>query len=373
VATRGGATGSGGHTPGALDEPDLFHLLVASIQDYAIFALDADGYVATWNIGAERLKGYTAAEIIGHHFSRFYTPEDLAAGLPRHGLDEALAVGRWENEGWRVRKDGSGFWADVIITALRRPDGEHYGFAKVTRDLTDRKRNEDRLRELDRMKTDLVAMVAHDLRAPMNVVQGLVHLLLEGKAPPDDHEALLARIAARIDGMAALVDEAFDLARIEAGEVAVAVEPFDVVAVARQVADDAAADGTHPVTFDAPDGVEVLGDPRRTWQVLANIVANARKFSPSGAPVAVAVERGADRVVVSVLDHGPGIDPADRERVFERFVRLQGGAGEPGGGLGLFIARSLVEAQGGRIWVESTEGGGATLRFTLPTAVPAPS
>ena len=128
------------------DSDGLYRLLVDTVRDYAIFALDPEGHVLSWNAGAERLKGYTASEIIDRHFSIFYPPERIAEHFPEHELEVASRVGRFEDEGWRVRKDGSRFWANVVITALHSPDGELVGFAKVTRDLTERRRHEDQLR-----------------------------------------------------------------------------------------------------------------------------------------------------------------------------------------------------------------------------------
>ena len=171
---------------------ERFRLLVSEVSDYAIFLLDPDGRVSSWNLGVERLKGYRADELLGRHFALFYTEEDQRAGLPASGLREAEANGRWENEGWRVRKDGSRFWANVVITALHGADGQLRGFAKVTRDLTERKQGEDtlrgivereraaadQLRSVDALRRELVTMVAHDLRGPVSVIQHLLDLLL---------------------------------------------------------------------------------------------------------------------------------------------------------------------------------------------------
>jgi PAS domain S-box-containing protein len=365
-----------------------FRLLVSSVSDYAIFLLDPDGRVASWNLGAERVKGYQADEIIGQHFSRFYTEDDRRVDVPGTGLSSALANGRWESEGWRLRKDGSRFWANAVITALHSEDGHHEGFAKVTRDLTDRKRSEDalrgvlerertaseRLRELDRMRNELVAVIAHDLREPIGVVQSLLHLLDEDWATMADEDKLryLDRISTRMETLGGLVDDVFDLARIDAGHLQVERAAFAVGGTIVHVVHDVAASAPNRVVLVDCDDVQARGDRRRTLQVLGNLVSNALKFSPPDTPVGLSCRQVDDEVIVSVSDRGAGIPAEQRELLFQRFSRLPQSQGTPGSGIGLFIARSLVESQGGRIWIESNTDGGSTFRFTLPAADPPP-
>jgi PAS domain S-box-containing protein len=366
------------------ESEERFRLLVGGVRDYAIFLLEPDGTIASWNSGAERLKGYRADEIIGRHFSTFYTEADRRERVPDRGLQCARDEGRWESEGWRVRKDGTRFWASVVISSLTGSDGRHRGFAKVTRDLTERKRNEDalrgvlerereasaRLREIDRMRSELVAVVAHDLRAPVGVIQSLVHLLLTEWETWSDQEKLeaLRRASTRTETLAGLVDDVFDLARIDAGQLTTDSAPMDLESIVHQVvADLRTMDADRRVSVDVdPSAARALGDERRTWQVLSNLVSNAVKFSPAVAPVEIAVWREEDAVVVAVTDHGAGIPEDQHATVFERFTRLPAAKGTPGSGIGLFIARSLVEAQGGRISLESAPGLGSTFRFTLP-------
>jgi PAS domain S-box-containing protein len=362
---------------------ERFRLLVNSVSDYAIFLLEPDGTISSWNLGAERLKGYRADEILGTNFARFYTSEDVRKDVPGRALRTALSEGRVEMEGWRVRKDGSQFWANVVITSLRDAAGVQRGFAKVTRDLTERKRSEDavrgvlereraaaaQLREVDRMRSDVVALVAHDLRAPLGVIEGLVHRLSADWRSMADVDKLdyLHRIAARTGAMGGLVDDVAEMARIDTGHLDIQCREFSVQSVVRDAIDDAVGQSERLVTTDIEPGLRAIGDARRTWQVLVNLLSNALKFSPAGATVHVAAGHS-DQVHVSVIDSGPGIAPADQQRVFERFVRLPGSIDIPGSGMGLYIAKSLIEAQHGRIAVESTPGGGSTFRFTLPAA-----
>ena len=237
------------------ESEERFALLVGSVADYAIFLLQPDGTIATWNLGAERLKGYRPDEIIGRHFSTFYSEEDRRAGVPAAGLTTALETGRWRSEGWRVRKDGTRFWAEVVITSLRGPDGSHRGFAKVTRDLTDRKRAEDalrgvldreretanRLRELDRLKTDFIAVVAHDVRAPVGVAQSLLEIAADEWDTTTDEEIrdLVERARHRLASLGGFVDDLFDAVRLDTGELQVSAEAVDVRALVDQVVADA--------------------------------------------------------------------------------------------------------------------------------------
>jgi PAS domain S-box-containing protein len=365
------------------ESEERFRLLVNSVGDYAIFLLDEQGHVSSWNLGAERLKGYRSDEILGRHFSAFYPQDEVKARVPPQLLQRALRDGRVENEGWRVRKDGSRFWASVVITALRGPDGSNRGFAKVTKDLTDRKRNEDalrgvlererdaanRLRETDRMRADVVGVVAHDLRAPLNVVQNLVHLAQADWATLDDGERLdyLKRIGDRLTGMSELVDDLFDVVRIEAGQLETERRRFDIGEVAARAIADAVSEGELArVSLDSQAQAIAVGDPHRTWQVVVNLISNALKFSEPGTPIEVGVVARDHAITVSVIDHGPGIPDHQRHLLFQRFSRLDTGNDTSGIGIGLFVARSMIQSQGGTIGVESTPGGGSTFWFSLP-------
>jgi len=371
------------------ESEERFALLVSSVADYAIFLLRPDGTVTTWNLGAEQLKGYRPDEIIGRHFSTFYTDEDRRDGVPDAGLATALDTGRWRNEGWRVRKDGTRFWAEVVITSLHGPDGTHRGFAKVTRDLTDRKRAEsalrgvldrereaaNRLRELDRLKTDFIAVVAHDLRGPVGVAQSLLQIGVEDWDAMTDPELrdLVERARHRLETLGSFVDDLFDAARLETGDLQISTEVVDVRALVDQVVADASVtDPARRIDVDGTEEITAFGDPQRTWQILSNLVSNALKFSPPDAAVQVRLRKGDETVAVDVVDGGPGVPDEQRELLFGRFARLPTSATTPGAGLGLFIARSLAEAQGGRLELaDPSPGGGATFTLTLPATGPA--
>jgi PAS domain S-box-containing protein len=372
------------------ESEERFRLLVDSAEDYAIFMLDADGRITSWNTGAQRLKGYRPDEIIGRHFSIFYPTEDVRNGKPDEELAIAISEGRVEDEGWRVRKDGTRFWANVVISALRDKDGKLRGFAKVTRDLTDRKMAEDalrgilererdtsdRLRELDRLRNQFVAMVAHDLRSPLSVIAGFTQLL---RAEWDTTSAerrsdFLDRIDRSVRGLQTLVDDVLEVATIESGELTYQIAATSLGGVVRGVIEQLVAptDAARIVVSEPDRALSVMADERRVWQVVANLISNALKFSPAGSPVEVTIDAADAEVVLSVHDQGPGIPPEDQDKLFRRFSQLSGPSrdlGRGGTGLGLFIAKSLVEEQGGRIGVRSAPGEGSTFWFSLPRAV----
>ena len=397
---------------------ELYRLLVESVKDYAIFALDPNGYVVSWNPGAQRFKGYTAPEIIGKHFSVFYPPEDLAVNKPQIELEIATEVGRLEDEGWRVRKDGTQFWANVIITALRGADGELVGFAKVTRDLTQRRAAElqavgdarriaseealrraaemrsteladllDRTRRqadeierrrneadvANRTKTEFLAAMSHELRTPLNAIAGYVQLLLLGVRGPltDEQSGDLTRIQRSQQHLLSLINDILNFSRLEAGAVTYDLGPVPLGTVL-----DAAAGMIGPqatakrITFTlepCPPTVRALADASKLEQILLNLVSNAVKFTQPGGHVSIRCVVADQHVLTCVQDNGPGI-PADRlTDIFEPFVQLDRTLGNPreGVGLGLAISRDLARGMQGDLTVESTLGKGSTFTVSL--------
>jgi signal transduction histidine kinase len=320
---------------------------------------------------------------VGPHFSIFYPEDDIPAGKPEAELELATAEGRLEAEGWRVRRDGSRFWADVIITALRGQDRTLRGFGKVTRDLTERKRAEDalrgmlrqerelaeRLRELDQMKNEFVEIVAHDLRSPLVVISGFADLILRPNLPEDQrHEAAIA-VSESAKNLAALVDDVLDVALLDSGGLKLDLASFDIVELCRElVRFFQPPSQPNRVSLRADGAVSAFGDRHRTSQVVSNLLANALKFSVEPAPVEVQVTRDGHEVLVSVADQGHGVAEEDMPKLFERFSRITpaGSPALPGTGLGLYIAKSIVEAHGGRIWAESEVGRGSTFYFSVP-------
>ncbi|MFL5310499.1 MAG: PAS domain S-box protein [Myxococcales bacterium] len=534
-------------------------LMIESVRDYALFMLDTSGKVTSWNPGAERLKGYAAREIIGQSFERFYPEQDVRAGKPRLELEIASRDGRFEEEGWRVRKDGSRFWANVVLSAVTTDRGELIGFTKVTRDLTERKRSEEvmiertrqqaavaqlglfaleqpdldavieravkivretmgtelvsvlelsedgeslvlragcglgaiagrvpvergssaqapaghtlasaegtprnpfrigaaadadggasgmtalirapgasrdaygvieahsraerrfreddmnflqavanvisvalerrsmeeqvrtaeqkaveeraratQVREALRERDEFISVAAHELRTPLTALQLKLQGVERGLKAGTQPAAAGTTVSARVDGalrqterLSLLVERLLDVTRIAAGRLDLAPEPFDLSALVRQVVDDfrePAAQVASELRLDAPQALEGCWDRLRLEQVLVNLLSNAVKYG-GGHPVTVRMERVADRVRIAVVDGGIGIAPADLPRIFTRFQRAAPVRNYGGLGLGLYIAKHIVEAHGGRIEVSSQPDHGSTFVVDLP-------
>ena len=368
------------------ESEERFRLLVHSVKDYAIFMLDPAGRVSSWNEGAQRIKQYSAEEIIGRHFSTFYPPEDLAAGKPAWELEVAVREGRVEDEGWRLRKDGTRFWANVVITALRNPAGELLGFTKVTRDLTDRREAEARALEAatraaqaeaaNRTKSEFLAAMSHELRTPLNAIGGYTDLLAMGiRGPVTEEQASdLDKIKRSQRHLLQIINDLLNFSRIEAGQVEyeTARVPLreSVQTVVTLLEPQAAEKGVALSVGPCPRTLVALADRVKVDQVILNLCSNAVKFTPDGGRVRVGCEDRGGHVAIRVSDTGVGIPPEDLERIFEPFVQLGRGltTQHEGTGLGLAISRDLARAMGGDLTVQSQLGHGSTFTFTLPAA-----
>jgi len=364
---------------------ERFRLLVHAVRDYGIFMLDPEGHITSWNEGAQRIKGYTAAEIVGKHFSIFYPLEDIASGKPAWELDVAIRDGRFEDEGWRLRKDGTRFWANVIITPVYGKRGKLIGFAKVTRDLTERREAElarmasaRRIAAVEassRAKSEFLATLSHELRTPLNAIGGYAELLsMEMKGPVTAGQRdYLERIRRSQHHLLALINDLLNYSRIEAG--AMSYEPGEVrvggllEAVVGMVEPQSTEKGIALRLEPTDPELTAWADRLKTEQILLNLLSNATKFTRSGGSVSVAASREGDRVHVRVRDTGVGIPPAKLEEVFEPFVQLGRTliSTREGTGLGLAISRDLARAMGGELSAESQPGKGSTFTLALPT------
>jgi len=362
-------------SPRSIDE--RFRALVSSVKDYAIFMLDPSGKIETWNAGAERTKGYLAEEIIGQHMSRFYTPEDLARGLPAKLLAQAIRDGRVESEGWRVRKDGTRFWADVVITALVDDAGRLIGFAKVTRDLTERLHaQEEQLRlahaeEAVRLRDEFLSIAAHELRTPLSALQLQLQGLLERPEGIDSRiRAKLERACRSGDRMVTLVDALLDVSRITSGSFNLSASRFDLADAVEDVVErfrEHAVRAGSTVTVRAERWLEGRWDRLRIEQVVTNLLTNALKYA-AGTPVEIDLSGTEQDVIISVADEGPGIPESEKERIFLRFERAAPMRNFGGLGLGLYVARQITEAHGGEISLASDRPRGAQFLIRLPRA-----
>nr|WP_233271774.1 PAS domain S-box protein [Paraburkholderia acidiphila] len=353
---------------------ERFRLLVESVSDYAIFMLDPQGHVISWNAGATNLKGYRPAEIVGQHFSVFYPPEEIAAGLPERELRRAKDFGRVATEGWRVRKDGSMFWANVTITAVHDGHGRLTGFAKVTRDMTESRRTDELEHSSEQMK-QFLAMLAHELRNPLAPVRNAVATMRLMDAPSPEIERAREMIDRQIVHLTRLVDDLLDVGRITSGKIELREAQLDLCEVVAHAIDAAqpftSARGQH-VEVQMPDAtLTMTGDHTRLVQVLQNLLHNASKFSPDGSRIVVDVRSVARAVQIQVRDEGRGLRPGTHESIFGLFSqdRSVPGPAENGLGIGLMLCRSLVELHGGTI--SATSGGpgkGSTFTIRLPFA-----
>jgi PAS domain S-box-containing protein len=353
---------------------ERLRLLIESVRDYAIFMLDPDGTVRGWNSGAQAIKGYAASEIIGRHFSTFYTPEDQRDGKPARELEEALERGSLEDEGWRVRKDGSLFWANVVITAVRDATGKLIGYAKVTRDMTDRRRLEELERSSRRM-SEFLAMLAHELRNPLAPIRNAVTVMqLETLASPAlrNSRDIIDRQLAH---MSRLVDELLDVGRLTTGKVRLRKEKVlygGVVSRSVEMARPLMDARRHQLALDLPQQtVHVNGDPTRLTQILQNLLVNAAKYTPDGGRIVLKVEVADGFVDTYVSDNGRGIEEDDLERIFELFMQgdTSSAPAESGLGIGLTLARSLAQLHGGTLEARSRgPGQGSTFMFRVPVA-----
>jgi PAS domain S-box-containing protein len=362
----------------------LYQLLVESVRDYAIFALDATGHVLTWNRGAERMKGYRADEIIGRHFSAFYPPADIASRKPWWELEVAEREGRFEDEGWRLRKDGSPFWANVVITALRNPDGTLRGFAKVTRDLTERRAAELRAmadtrrvaeaEAANRTKSEFLRSMSHELRTPINATLGYAELMQAGiaGAVTEQQKEFLARLCASQRHLLQIITDMLDYSRIEAGHMEyniVSVDPHQIVDAVMPMVEPQAASAELTIRHvRCAHAVTGRADLRKAEQVVLNLLSNAVKFTPAGGSITVRCDASDSAVSITVADTGPGIKPDEQGAIFEPFVQVGRSltSTHQGTGLGLAISRDLARAMGGDLLVSSVPGEGASFTLLLP-------
>ena len=358
---------------------ERFRLIVESVRDYAIFMLDPLGNVASWNIGAQVNKGYQASEIIGRHFSVFYPTEIVASGFPDRELEQALREGRSEDEGWRLRKDGSRFWASVVITPLHDDRGQHLGFAKVTRDLTDRRRV-SALEDEGRRITTFLAMLGHELRNPLAPIMNSVSIMQLEPHLPERLRVCRDVIDRQVQQLTRLIDDLLDVGRITSGKIHLAVQPVELARMLpyamEAVAPLVRLKGHRCVLVLPEEEVWVSGDRARLLQVFTNLLNNAAKFTPAGGDITLTLRRQAGHAAISVCDNGPGIPPQQIDNIFNLFVQGDQELSDPHGGLGLGLSlvRQIVALHQGDVSVYSSgqPDRGAEFIIRLPLIPPPP-
>ena len=364
---------------------EQFRLLVQSVTDYAIYMLDAEGRIASWNAGAQRIKGYRPDEIIGQHFSRFYTEEDAAAGEPARGLGIAAREGRFEKEGWRVRKDGTRFWANIVIDAIRDDAGKLIGFAKVTRDITERREAQ---RELEKVREaffqaqkmeaigQLTGGVAHDFNNLLMVIIGSLEMLRK-HVPSDPRASRLIENA--LQGArrgASLTQRMLAFARRQE----LTLTAVDVPELVRSMMDLLMRSLGPTVTLETrfPGALDaVQADANQLELTLLNLVVNARDAMPDGGAIVIEAQpveiadapdglKPGRYVRLAVSDTGVGMDEATVARAVEPFFTTKG-VGK-GTGLGLSMVHGTMEQLGGRMTLKSRPGEGTTVELWMPVS-----
>ena len=371
------------------ESEERFRLLVHGVKDCAIYMLAPDGTVSSWSVAAEQMLGYREEEIVGQHRRVFFTDEQRTAGRPEQELAKALALGRSEEEAWRVTKDGARFWANVLITPVYDDGGSLRGFANVTRDFTDRKRAENALREseerlraseaalreADRQKDRFLAVLSHELRNPLAPIRNSLYILDHAAPGGEQAKRAQATIHRQIGHMTWLIDDLLDVTRIAHGKIQLQRERLDLNELAHRTVED------HRMVFSKSDiRLEVLPAPSEVWvdgdrvrlaQVISNLLQNAAKFTPHGGKTTVSIRSdfATGRAILTVRDTGSGIEPGMLPRLFQAFAQADATLHRSKGGLGLGLAlvKGLVEMHGGSVSAASAGvGKGATFTITLP-------
>lgn len=390
------------------ESEERFRLMVESVEDYAIFMLDQEGRVASWNRGAERNKGYTASEIIGTHFSKFYPEEQVREQRPQADLEEALRNGRLEREDWRIRKDGSRYWASLVITPVFDRNRKHIGFAKVTRNLTERKQAEDALyyayaelenrvhvrtqelleetkkaEEAVKARDQFLSMASHELKTPLTTLklQSQIRKRSVRKGDfsefrPENLIELCSEDERQINRLTFLVDNMLDISKLTTGNFKLVREDFKLAEMVQETTErlkPLIIEKRMQLSFQMAEGATPGNwDRRRLEQVVSNLIMNALKYAPASA-LEIRVDEQDGMARIQIKDSGPGISKEHQERIFSPFQRIQANENVNGLGLGLYITRQIVEAHGGHISIESNpevrKGTNFVIKLPLKTAL----
>ena len=370
------------------------------IKDYAMIMLDPDGIIMSWNEGARRIKGYELSEVIGKYFSIFYPETDVQMGKCEYELREAKLTGRFEDEGWRMRKDGTKFWANVLITAIRDENKNIIGFSKLTRDITDKKRSdellkmahsnlekrvEERTRQLTEtneklqkaiyVRDEFLSIASHELRTPLTPlklqIQGLAHTFRKGGLTELSVERIRKATEScdkSITRLSILIDNLLDVSRINMGKLSLNYEKIDLVELTSEIIErhrqEIIISGSE-VSFSFEHPVIGNFDRLRLEQVISNLLTNSLKYGMKR-PIEITITNDQHNATILIKDNGIGISRNDFGRIFQRFERATTDLRFGGLGLGLYITRQIIEAHGGNINVNSEIGEGSTFIVNIP-------
>jgi len=359
---------------------EQFDLLATDAKEYAVFLVDLGGHLLSWNAGAERIFGYQSNEIIGQHFSRFFSPEDVLTGQPEHELKTALADGRADRDYWQVRKNGTRFWCRANATPLLDENKQTRSFARVMHDLTEseavqaQRQRADGLAEANRSKEEFMALLSHELRGPLSPILNALNILRQMRTNEPTIELAGNIIDRQVGLMVRLVDDLLDINRITKGKLRLTKEQVElrgVVNLAAEAARPFMDANKHEFSVSLPTTpIWVEADSARMEQVVVNLLNNSAKYTDTGGLIRMTVNREGDEAVIRVRDNGIGIAPELLPHVFELFTQVDGSLGRSYGGLGigLALARNLVELHEGRLQASSA-GLGKGCEFTIKLPV----
>jgi PAS domain S-box-containing protein len=363
---------------------DLFRVWLETVKDFAIFMVATDGTVASWNVGAERIFGYSEAEILGRSFECIFTPEDRRNGVPAQEIQEARAEGHGWDDRWQVRKDGTRFWASGLLTPLRTENGALRGFVKVLRNNTERKLLEDELRrrarellEADRRKNEFLAMLSHELRNPLAPILNSIHVLRQSESQDDAIVQSSTTIERQVIHLKRLVDDLIDVARVTSGKIQIRKDLVRLGEILDRAIEDiepTLTERQHELTVSiAPEPIWVEADPTRLEQILVNLLSNAAKYTEPGGHIALLAQVVDEEAEIRVSDDGIGIDPGLLPNVFNLFTQADDSLDRAQGGLGigLTLTKTLVEMHGGTIVAVSDglgKGSAFVVRLPVTTA-----
>jgi len=348
----------------------LLNLFLENVKDYGIFLLDAEGKVTTWNAGAERILGYEGDEIVGQSFDKIFTAHDVEKDQPQRELQEAVEKGRAEDERWHIRKDGSRFWATGVVTPLWDDAGKLQGFAKILRDITERKKAEDDALEENQRKDEFLAMLSHELRNPLAAISGAIQIIHTHGSIPEEVQEAANIVQRQVSGLEHMVNDLLDVSRITRGKIQIQRNRVTLNAVL-----EAAIETTHPLiearqhtlSVSRPqEPIWIDGDATRLEQIVSNLLCNAAKYTDVGGQIWLTVEREGNEAIIRVKDNGTGIMKEMLARIFEMFTQADRSLDRSQGGLGigLTLTKRLVEMHGGKIEAFS-EGVGQGSEFVV--------
>lgn len=347
---------------------ELLVKCIESIEDYAIFILNREGRVQTWNHGARKIKGYFSDEVIGKHLSIFYTEEDASRMIPHRAIQIAAERGRFEDEGWRVRKSGEKFWANVVLTALKDERGNVVAFSKVTRDLSDKKKISE-LEESIRMRDEFISLASHELRTPVTKI--LMNLQFVKRTSEVMNEKLHKAIEVCENStkeLISIMDNLVDVSRLRLGQLELRRTKTNITTVILNVLnkfkDQIRLGGNH-VSFIHDGDIIGYWDQSRLDQLFTNLLSNAIKYT-DGKPIRLELRKRENSICFSIEDEGPGIPYQKQPTIFQRFERAADSRKISGLGLGLYVSRQIVDAHKGEISLESHPGKGAKFTVILP-------